>query len=82
MNVYAIHRENVWTTDYNVAIYSSKKMAEKQIHQANLEYARWHQAMEQFHSYGADHMDFIYNNPQPARYRIEQLKVVKRWTSK
>lgn len=79
MNVYAIHREKVWTTDYNIAICSSKKLAEKTVQELNKEYDKWLVEKNDVKKYsgfnGSDYMDFIYNNPEPPRYRFEKIKV-------
>ena len=78
MNVYAIHKESVWTTHYNVAICSSKKLAEKTVQELNKEYDKWHKIhtdlyVNQYNS--GFYMDFVYNNPQPPKYRFEKIKV-------
>lgn len=79
MNVYAIHKEKVWTTEYNVAICSSKKLAEKTVQNLNKDYDMWLVQKNDIKEYsgftGVDYMDFIYNNPQPLRYRFEKIKV-------
>lgn len=68
MFVYAIHREKVWTTDYNVLIFSSKKMAQKVVEEANIKYDKWKENKEAS-------MSYFYENPQPPFYRFEKIKV-------
>jgi hypothetical protein len=79
MNVYAIHKEGIWTTHYNVAICSSKKLAEKTVQELNKEYDTWLTEKKTIKEYsgfnGSDYMDFVYNNPQQPRYRFEKIKV-------
>jgi hypothetical protein len=79
MYVYAIHRENVWTTDYNVAICSSKKLAEKTVQELNKEHDKWVVDKNDAEKYSrfndTNYMDFVYNNPKPRRYRFEKIKV-------
>lgn len=79
MKVYAIHRENVWTTDYNVIIYSSKRHAQKILKELNEPYRSYHEIKKHFGSnYKNDnYMDWLYQNPTPPKYRIEELIVVK-----
>jgi len=82
MNVYAIHRERVWTTDYNVMICSSKRFAERNAKVLNERYDKWLEEKREIKEYsrlndGLEYMDFVYNNPQPPRYRIEKLEITK-----
>ena len=81
MNVYAIHRERVWTTDYNVMLCSSKRFAERNAKVLNERYDKWLDEKRVIKEYsgfnGFDYMDFVYNNPQPPRYRIEKLEITK-----
>ena len=83
MKVYAIHREGVWTTDYNVMICSSKKIADSKIKKWNEHYHLWHEAKKSLSSgsasdywSNADYMDFIYNNTQPPKFIIEKIEVL------
>ena len=83
MNVYAIHREGIWTTDYNVMICSSKKIADSKIKKWNEHYRMWHEAEKSLSSgstsdyrSNTNYMDFIYNNPRPPKFRIEKIKVL------
>jgi hypothetical protein len=69
MFVYAIHREKVWTTDYNVLMFSSKKMAQKVVEEANVKYEKWKADKK------AGLISYHYENPQPSRYRLEKIKV-------
>jgi hypothetical protein len=82
MYVYAIHGEGVWTTDYNVAICSSKKLAEKTVQELNKNYDKWIADKNDVEKYsyfnGTNYSDFVYDNPKPSRYRIEKLKVFKK----
>jgi hypothetical protein len=78
MNVYAIHREGVWTTYYNVAICSSKKLAEKCLQEMNAVYNKWSQERNKISHNSTEYLDFMYFNPQPCKYRIEKLKVFKK----
>lgn len=79
MNVYAIHKERLFDTVYNVAICSSKKLAEKTVQSLNEDYDMWLSEKNDIRKYsdfnGKDYMDFFYNNPQPPKYRFEKLKV-------
>jgi hypothetical protein len=75
MNVYAIHRDNIFTTDYNVMICSSKKVAESKIKTANEAYYKWYEAKKTFADYSIKHLDFIYNNPMPSKYRFEKIQI-------
>ena len=82
MKVYAIHRERVWTTDYNVMICSSKRFAERNAKVLNERYDKWLEEKREIKEYsrlndGREFMDFVYNNPQPPRYRIEKLEITK-----
>jgi len=82
MNVYAIHCEGIWTTDYNVMICTSKKIADSKIKKWNDHYHMWHKAIKSLSNGNAsdysntNYMDFIYNNPQPSKFRIEKIKVL------
>ena len=84
MNIYAIHREGVWTTDYNVWVCSSRKIAENKIKKMNDHYQMWREAKSSLgrgdiSDYSRrEYMDFIYNNPQPPKYRIEKIEVLKK----
>jgi Tfp pilus assembly pilus retraction ATPase PilT len=78
MYVYAIHGESIWRTDYNVAICSSKKLAENCIKEMNAEYNKWCEERNKNRYNSTDCLDFSYHNPQPRRYRIEKLKVFKK----
>jgi hypothetical protein len=78
MNIYAIHREGVWTTHYNVAVCSSMKVAKKCIDELNMEYKKWREKDEKICFNSAEYHNFLYSNPQPYRYRIEKLKVFKK----
>ena len=82
MKVYAIHRERVWTTDYNVMLCSSKRFAERNVKVLNERYDKWLEEKREIKEYsrlndGLEYMDFVYNNPQPPRYRIEKLEITK-----
>lgn len=81
MNIYAIHREKPFTTEYNVMVYSSKKVAESKIKEANEEYRKWSEIKKHFYNNSSysniNFLDFIYSNPTPDRYRIEKIKVLK-----
>lgn len=78
MYVYAIHGEGVWTTNYNVAICSSKKLAENCIQEMNAEYDKWCEERNKIPHNSTEYLDFSYHNPQPRKYRIEKLKVFKK----
>ncbi len=78
MFVYAIHREGIWTTNYNVAICSSKKLAENTIKEMNAEYNKWKEERNKTPHNSTEYLDFSYHNPQPHKYRIEKLKVFKK----
>lgn len=69
MFVYAIHRETVWSTDYNALVFSSKKMAQKVVEGANVKYEKWKADKN------AGLISCPYENPQPSRYRLEEIKV-------
>jgi len=80
MNVYAIHRERIWTTDYNVMMYSSQDVAENKIQELNEAYNRWYKTQKDLyenHFCNNTYMDFVYNNPQPPQYRIEKFELIK-----
>jgi hypothetical protein len=77
MYVYAIHEEGVWKTDYNVAICSSKKLAENFICELNAEFNKWFEARNKIPFNSTAYLDFSYHNPQPHKYRIEKLKELK-----
>ena len=83
MKVYAIHCENVWTTDYNVVIFYSKRHAQKILKELNEPYSLWNKEKKYLYDNGfsnyenANYMDWVYRNPTPAKYRIEELNVVK-----
>lgn len=68
MFVYAIHRETLWRTDYNVLMFSSKKMAQKVVEEANVKYEKWKTDKK-------DEFSYCYENPQPPHYRVEEIKV-------
>jgi len=78
MNVYPIHKEGVWNTEYNVAICSSKKLAEKTVQELNKEYDTW-LTEKKVNSFtgnnGMAYMNFVHNNPQPPQYRFEKIQV-------
>ncbi len=78
MNVYAIHRERPFSTEYNVMIFSTKKLAEKKIKELNEVYRKWAEVKNSMWAdYGNVHyIDWIYSNPTPDRYRLEKLKVI------
>jgi hypothetical protein len=81
MNVYAIHKERIWTTEYNVAICSSKKLAEKTVQELNEKYYKWIKEMNYLYEnnfLGESYMDFVYSNPKPPKYCLEKLKVIKK----
>jgi hypothetical protein len=78
MYVYAIHCEGIWTTNYNVAICSSKKLAENCIKEMNAEYDKWCEERNKITYNSTEYLDFSYHNPQPRRYRVEKIKVFKR----
>jgi len=78
MNVYAIHKEGVWTTHYNIAICSTKKLAEKTVQELNKEYDTWltEKKLNEFTGdNGTAYMNFVHNNPQPPKFRIEKIQV-------
>ncbi len=77
MFVYAIHGEGVWRTYHNVAICSSKKLAENCIKEMNTEYKKWCEERNKNPHNSTEYLDFSYHNPQPRKYRIEKLKVFK-----
>ena len=78
MNVYAIHKEGIWTTHYNVAICSSMRVAKKCIDELNMEYNKWCENRAKLSYNSTEYLDFSYHNPQPYKYRIEKLKVFKK----
>ena len=78
MYVYAIHGEGVWRTDHNVAICSSKKLAENCIKEMNAEYKKWREERDKITHNSTKYLDFAYDNPQPYKYRIEKIKVFKK----
>jgi len=78
MNVYAIHRENIFNSDYNVEICMSKKVAEEHTKELNAAYEQWCEKKEKISFDGVDYLNFIYTNPHPWKYRIEKLKVFKK----
>lgn len=82
MKVYAIHKENTFTTDYNVIICSSKKLAEQKLQELNEKYVIWYKEKKylfdnSFSGYeNANYIDWLYRNPTPSKYRVERLEVV------
>lgn len=78
MNIYAIHREKPFSTEYNVMIFSSKKLAEKKIKELNEVYRKWREVKNNIRGgYGSpSFLDWIYNNPTPDKYRLEKIKVI------
>lgn len=76
MFVYAIHRENVWTTNYNVVVCSSEKHAKQMVEEYNQKFNEWNEMRKSYHSNYNYRYD--YDNPQPPKYRIEKLKVLQR----
>ena len=82
MKVYAIHKENTFTTDYNVIICSSKKLVERKLQELNEKYVMWYKEKKYlsdngFSSYGnANYVDWIYRNPTPSKYRFEEIEVI------
>ena len=82
MKVYAIHKENTFTTDYNVIICSSKKLAEQKLQELNEKYVIWYKEKKylfdnSFSDYqNANYIDWLYRNPTPSKYRVERLEVV------
>lgn len=80
MNVYAIHKESVWTTYYNVMMYASKEVAENKIQELNEEYNKWYKIQEDLyknHFCSDAYMNFVYANPQPPQYRIEKFEIIE-----
>ena len=67
MFVYAVHRENIWTTDYNILICSSEDRAKEVVKEPNQKYQEWYKIKKTF--------GYAYEEPQPPKYRIERLKV-------
>lgn len=78
MNVYAIHREGIWNTYYNVAICSSKKVAEHCVKEMNAAFHKWSEERNKIPHDSTEYLDFSYHNPQPYKYRIEKIKVFKK----
>jgi len=67
MFVYAVHRENTWTTDYNILICSSEDYAKEVVKEPNQKYQEWYKIKKA--------IGYAYEAPQPPKYRIERLKV-------
>jgi hypothetical protein len=76
MKVYAIHCDGEWTTEYNVAICSSKNLAEEYIKEPNAAYKKWQEEKNKIPFNSEKYLDFFYSNPQPYKYRIEELTVI------
>ncbi len=78
MNIYAIHREKPFSTEYNVMVYSSKKLAEKKVKELNEAYGKWREDRNTiWEDHGnANFLDWIYNNPTPDYYKVEKIKVI------
>lgn len=78
MNIYAIHRDRPFSTEYNVMVYSSKKLAEKKVKELNEVYRKWREVKNtMWVNYGnTNYMDWVYSNPTPDHYRIEKMKVI------
>ena len=78
MNVYAIHRKNIFNTEYNVKICSSKKVAEEHTKELNAAYEKWCEEKKKLSFDSIDYLNFIYFNPQPWKHTIEKLEVTKK----
>ena len=82
MNIYAIHKENTFTTDYNVIMCSSKKLAEQKLEELDEKYVIWYKEKKylfdnSFSDYGnTNYVDWVYRNPKPSKYRLEKLEII------
>jgi hypothetical protein len=75
MNIYAIHEIKNFSYEYNVAICSSKKIAEKHIKKLLKDYDEWRKSIQKEFNEAYPNNDYIcsYN---PPKYWIEKLKVI------
>jgi myosin heavy subunit len=77
MNVYAIHRERNCHVDYNVAVCSTKKIAENRIEKFNKDYLEFKKSVQ-------EEIDKLHPNndykcdTKPEKYIIEKIKVISK----
>ena len=61
-------------------ICSSKKVADQKIKDLNERYDEWCKFKVDLYEKkcnSTDYIKFVYNNPQPSKYRIEKLEITK-----